>query len=383
MAEFTNNSKLKLLICIDFIYTDTAGTENQLIKLINNLDHNKYEIYLLCLKNTLWLENNKSMLNCSVTAFNYNEHNHKDTRNLLVMWKTIKHMKTVKPDIVISFFKVSYILGVIAARLAGIKYIISTRRDYGLWIDAKGIYLLKFANRFVHSIITNSYKVKELTCLVEKYDSDKVHVIYNGLDFNEFENESNTIVADKIAYGIPANNKVVGILAGLRPMKHHDCFFKAAKRVLYLRQDVSFVIIGDGILRPYLENYTKELGIEENTHFLGWQNNISRFLSFFDIGVNCSSNEGLSNAIMEYMAKGVPCIVSDAGGNTELISNNVNGFVFPLDDDYTLANLIVTLLNERNKCCEFALKSRLKIKSNMTVEKMITEYERYLTSLLS
>jgi L-malate glycosyltransferase len=70
-------------------------------------------------------------------------------------------------------------------------------------------------------------------------------------------------------------------------------------------------------------------------------------LELIDIGVNRSSMEGLSNAIMEYMASGVPCIVSNAGGNPELIENGVNGYTFELDNTSELANHIINLLDNK------------------------------------
>ena len=360
---------------IDFIYGSTGGTENQLIKLMNNLDHEKFELYLLCLRDTPWLEENRSKLKCTVAAFNYNEFNHAAPRNLMVFWKTVNHMKKVRPDIVVIFFKIRYILGVLAARLAGVKSIISTRRDYGLWLDDRSIYALRFANRFLRGIITNSQQVKELTCLKEHFDRSNVHVIYNGIEADKFRQFSGPDISLKASLGIPLSNKVVGIVAGLRPMKRHKTFLLAASKVLEIRRDVNFLIIGDGTLRGELENHAAELDIKENVHFLGWQHDIVRYLSIFDIGVNCSMNEGLSNAIMEYMAAGVPCIVSDAGGNRELLHNGDNGLVFPLDDHHELVRCIEALLADEATRKTFIDRSRRRIEEHFSIENMIAAYE--------
>jgi glycosyltransferase involved in cell wall biosynthesis len=379
--DFAAN-KVKLMFCIDFIFGSTEGTENQLIKMINNLDHNKYEIFLLCLRNTPWLEENKLRLKCSVTAFNYNESNHKDPRNLISIWKTVKHMKEVKPDIVIVFFKVSYFLGVVAARLAGVKSIISTRRDYGLWYDDKSLHVLRIINRLLQGIITNSQQVKDLTCSKEHIDPAKVHVIYNGIEAEVFCFPSGPDLLLKESTGIPLNNKVIGLTAGLRTMKNHKTFLYAAKRVLEVKADVSFVLIGDGHLREELENYAKDLAIRQSVYFLGWQTDVPRYLSFFDIGVNCSSMEGLSNAIMEYMASGIPCIVSDAGGNSELIKNGDNGYTFTVGDGDALAELILSLLQDDQKQKNFATRSKTIVQNHMTIQAMISSYEKYFDKIV-
>lgn len=382
MANNSMTKKIKLMFCIDYIDGSTGGTENQLIKLINYLNHEKYDLYLLCLRNTPWLEENKSKLKCTVTAFNYNELSHGDFRNFISFWMAVNHMKKVIPDIMIVFFPTSYILGVIAARLAGVKIIMSTRRDYGLWLENKGIYALRLSNRFVHGIITNSQKVKELTCLKEHYDRSKVRVIYNGIEAERFSHSSDTDLSLKASIGIPLSNKVIGIVAGLRPMKHHATFLNAAKRVLKIISDVSFVLIGDGPLRGELGKYATYLGIGKSVHFLGWQTDIPRYLSLLDIGANCSANEGLSNAIMEYMAAGVPTIVSDAGGNTELIEHGVNGYVFELDDDTQLAEYIISLLKDKDTSNLFSSRSKEIMKERFGIDKMLNEYDILFTNLL-
>jgi glycosyltransferase involved in cell wall biosynthesis len=176
---------------------------------------------------------------------------------------------------------------------------------------------------------------------------------------------------------------VVGIVAGLRPMKQHKTFIRAACRVLEANPNVEFVVVGDGPLRDELETFTADLGINGRIHFVGWQGNVYRFLSIFDIGVNCSANEGLSNAIMEYMACGVPCIVSRAGGNEELIENGVNGHTFELGNDAELARLILTLLEDTKKQEEFAGESRRIIRTRFGMDSMIRNYDSYFDRILT
>jgi len=382
MKCLRNDKKIRLMLVIDFIYSMTGGTENQIAKLINNLDGDKYELYLVCLKNTPWMVAKSGELKCKVKAFNYTVFNHKDPRNIISFLGMIKYIKKVNPDIVITFFKTSYILGVLAARLAGVQNIISTRRDYGLWLDDRSIHLLRFANRFVRGIITNSYKVKELTNKSEGFDDSKISVIYNGINSNHFERDRNAEKALKESLGIPAHHNVVGIIAGLRPMKRHRTFLKAAKRVLRYRNDIDFVIVGDGPLRKDLETIASALEIGNDIHFVGWQEDVGPFLSVFDIGVNCSANEGFSNAIMEYMTYGVPCIVSDAGGNPELVEHGINGYTFELDNDEELANQIIGLLDNKERQKEFVSKSKQKILEQLTLEKMIDAYDKYFTQIL-
>ena len=110
----------------------------------------------------------------------------KNPINIFLFILMVMHIARVRPDIVMTFFPLSNILGVIASRLAGSNTIISTRRDYGLWLNKWRIYPLRFANMFVKRIITNSNKVKELVSVEEKFDSSRIDVICNGLEVGSF-----------------------------------------------------------------------------------------------------------------------------------------------------------------------------------------------------
>ena len=381
MTGHKRSKKIKVIFMIDFLYGLSGGTENQLVKIMKNLEKNKYDIYLVTLQDTQWVRNNMRNLNCRIMTYNIEKL--KNPINILVFIRLVKYIRKVKPDIVVTFFPLSNILGVIAAKLAKVDTIISTRRDYGLWLDKKSVYFLRFANVFVKGIVANSRKVKELTSVEEKFDSSKIHVIYNGVEVNNVNPYAVKGSLLKKELGIATHSKVVGIVGNLRPMKRHRTFIKAAKQVSRIRNDVDFLIVGDGPLRKNIEALTAELGIEKQIHFVGRQENVLPFLSIFDIGVNCSSNEGLSNAIMEYMAYGVPCIAARAGGNSELIENGINGYTFSLDDDEELAELILSLLDDRESKREFASKSKDIILKQLTLDRMIREYDTYFTQMLA
>lgn len=385
-GSIQDKTKIRILFMIDFFYgLKEGGTENQFIKLIQHLDQSRYEPLLLTLRKTQWIADNEKRLNCSVTS--YDLWKIKNPMNIITVMRIIRYMKAVKPHIVITFFPLSNIIGVIAAKLAGVPRIISTRRDYGLWFNAifRGDgFFLKFANKFVDGIIANAYCVQELASLKEHFDKEKIKVIYNGINMENFErngqhNDNNI----KVSFGIPQDSKVVGIVANLLPMKRHLTLLNAAKHVLSRRRDIHFLLVGGGPLKNDLELYAHELGIEKNVHFGGSHDNVLPFLGVVDIGVNCSANEGLSNAVMEYMASGIPCIVSNAGGNPELVQDGVNGYVFELGNAEHLAARILGLLEDPEKQKEFAKKSREIIATRFTLERMIADYDNYFTRSLS
>jgi glycosyltransferase involved in cell wall biosynthesis len=373
------NNRIKIAYIIDFLDTNMAGTENQLIKMINGIDQNKFTVHLICLFNHPWFEKNAAQLHCTSAVFNIRHFT--KPRTYLDILKLIKHLKDYKPHIVHTFFPVSNIVGVLAATIAGVESIISSRRDYGEWMTKRYLAATRIANRFVDKVIANSNEVKHLTEKEEKIKNGKLQVIYNGLDLEKFIDIKRDHDLQK-RLRIPAGNKVIGIVANFRPMKHHYTFINAASEILKRRKDVHFLLVGNGPMMHENQTLGHKLNIIDKLHFVGKQENISTFISIMDIGVNCSEREGLSNAIMEYMAAGVPCIVSNSGGNRDLITHNMHGYTFDLDDYQTLARLILDLLGDETTRRRFIMKSREKIERGMGLNAMLSNYEALYTDLV-
>lgn len=372
---------IQLLFVIDFLYTSCAGTETQLLRLIRNLNQDRFHVRLVSLRDTEWIRQNAPALPCPVKT--YNVEKLKNPLTMVQFLHLTQYMKACRPDIVMTFFPLSNIAAVLAARLARVPVILSTRRDYGLWLNPWTLPLLRLANRFVIGIVVNSKSVQSLTSKMERVNPSIIRVIYNGLDLIDIRSLKESAPPLRSSLGIPRGHFVVGIVANLRPMKRHKTLLKAAARILRARKDVHFVLVGEGPLRNELETTARDFGISHSCHFVGRQENVSPFLSIFDIGVNCSANEGLSNAIMEYMACGIPCVVSRAGGNPELIEHGVNGYTFELDDDRSLAELILRLLDDPETCFRFSERSKEIVLNRMTTERMVKQYEDYFCHLLA
>jgi len=373
------NGKIKLTYMIDVLDTNLAGTENQLIKMINGVDKRKFAVELICFSDHPWFQANKATLDCTTRIFPMARF--KKPATYLNFIKLVNYLRRAKPDVVHTFFPVGNIIGVLASRLAGVKVIISSRRDYGEWMSPKYLFFTKLANRFVTSIIANSKAVRELTIEKEAPGEGKVGVIYNGID-PDFCKGLRRDDGLRKSLKIPEGNLVAGIIANFRPMKHHHTFIMAASEVLKTRRDVTFLLIGSGRLKAEMERLVDELKVGDNVIFPGSQRDVLPYLSIMDVGVNCSEGEGLSNAVMEYMCAGVPCVVSRAGGNPDLIDDGVNGLTFDIDDYKTLASAILKLFGDEVARGRLVAEARRKIEREMALGVIISRYEELYSGLV-
>ncbi|MDY6894517.1 MAG: glycosyltransferase [Thermotogota bacterium] len=374
-----NENKISVLFIIDRIYRGIGGTETQLLRIINGLDKEKFDVKLLVLMKSPWYEENHMRYKNHLAYIPIYKF-----KNIITYYHIIKlvyFIKKYKPHIVHTFFPISNVVGVIAARLAGTRVVISSRRDFGEWITPVILFFTKIANLFVSKIVTNSFAVKKLTTEKEGVNSNKIEVIYNGLNLELFRSKVKESKGDiRKDLNIPFGNLIIGTVANMRLMKRLDTFLFAAKEVIKMRKDVIFIIVGTGPEESRLRRVANDLNIGEFVYFAGRQYDISKYISKFDIAVNCSEKEGLSNTIMEYMAAGIPTIVSDAGGNPELIKDNINGLTFRIGDYKHLASKIEMLLQNMELKSEFKQNS-LKILQSLDNNNMLRNYEQFYQKL--
>ena len=367
--------KIKIAYLVDFYRTDNAGTEKQLMLLLQHLPREQFEICLISIQRSPFLEALAGRLpDIKVVILDGDSD---ISRSLPALIKLFFLLKKIKPDILQTFFPAANSFGVLVGRLAGVPLIISSRRDLGYWYTKKDLLLTRMANLFVKRILVNSQAVKEQTIQLEKFSADKIKVIYNGIDLADFA------AIRKRKNQTP----VVAIIANLnRPVKRVDLFIQAAAMVYQRYPDTLFWIFGEGPLRSSLEELTNKLGMNSHIVFWGRPNNLIELLGQIDIGVNCSDSEGFSNAIMEYMAAGKPTVATRVGGNYELISHQKNGILVSPDDHISLANSIGYLIGNKVWASKMGINSRRVIKENFNIEKLIDsviEFYRSLTSGIS
>lgn len=336
---------IKIAFVINTIYSPTGGTEKQLLLLLKNLDRSRFSPVLCVVHSSDWLEKEFDL--CPVYTMNIQSYRSLGT--LGRFWKFVRYLKSEQFDIVHTLFQDGIRIGIPAAKLAGIKTIIAVRRNQGYWMTPLDLKIMKFLNRWVDLIIANSHDTRQWTAEVEGFPLAKVKVIHNGIELEPFRAlPADTRQQYRAQLGITPDAPVVGIVANLRPVKSIDVFIRSAQLVATAFSATHFVIVGDGDQEDALKLLAKELGIAENVHFLGRRTDILPLLKMFDVGVLTSSSESFSNAIVEYLAAGLPVVCTEVGGAREAIEEGVNGFVVPVGDYEKLSTMLIKTLAEGN-----------------------------------
>jgi glycosyltransferase involved in cell wall biosynthesis len=144
---------------------------------------------------------------------------------------------------------------------------------------------------------------------------------------------------------------------------------------------VRFVLVGDGAQRAHFEQQVARLGLTDNFLFLGSRADIPDILAACDIAVLPSRAEGLSNALLEYLAAGLPTIASRVGGNSELVEDGVSGFVVPPDSE-ALGTALLKMLRDPGLMRRFGERGREFVAQNFSFERLVREVDALYTDLL-
>lgn len=154
-------------------------------------------------------------------------------------------------------------------------------------------------------------------------------VILNGVDLTRFGSGGDRPEAVRDRLGLADTDVVFGLVAAFRPEKNHAQLVDAVAQLRAAGVPAKALFVGDGPTRPSVEERARAQGIEEHVLFTGEQADVRPFIRASDAGVLCSpQSETFSLAALEFLASGVPMVMSDVGGASEIVQHGINGYLF-------------------------------------------------------
>ncbi len=174
--------------------------------------------------------------------------------------------------------------------------------------------------------------------------------------------------------GWPEDSYVAGFIGRLATQKRVEDLIFAVETLRQTRPRLRLLLIGDGPQRDRLEQFVRAVGCWDHVRFLGHQAETASWLQLMDVFCLASSFEGMSNSVMEAMAAGKPCLVSDIPPNRELVVQGETGFLAPLGDRVAYMQFLRKLMDEPDVGLQLGAAGRVRMETEFSIAKMVERY---------
>jgi glycosyltransferase involved in cell wall biosynthesis len=313
-------SRLRTLFVIDEL--DIGGTEQQILETVRRIDRDRFEPFVCCFRHGRKAQEIESL---GVPVLHEPKRLKADPGLVL---RLAALMRRERFDIVQTYLWTANTWARLAARLAGVRWVVASERNVDIWEETYKRVIGRFLARSTDRVIANSEAVRQYLLNRGGLAPDKVVTIYNGVDFDRFRTPCDPAVRRR-ELGIADDVVLAGCLARIEPAKDHATLLKAFALVSNRVPKLHLVLIGGGSEQERLKRMAHELGVGERVHFTGFRTDAAEWLQTVDISVLSSVKEGLSNTLLESMAAGKPVVATDVGGNAEVIVESETGFLVP------------------------------------------------------
>lgn len=362
---------MNILYLIDLI-EQRGGSERHLFDLAEGMLKSGHSVIVATLQGGDYLDDFKALPGINVIDLEVKRiYDLTGFRGILEIKKLLERYEI---DIIQTFHAGSDIIGPIAGKLSINKPIIlSSRRDMGYTKSLKIKLLQRYVNFIVDHILANSQEVKQAVMDQEKVTSSKISVIYNGIDFNHHMNRR--FYDDILSNYRKEGDILIGSLGNIRPVKGYDDLIEAVSLLKKDYPQMVFVVAGHGVTQAMLDRI-KYLGLSDNIFFIGGiaSDQIYTFLKTLDIYIQPSRSEGFSNSILEAMVAGLPVVVTDTGGNKEIVDHEHDGIKVRPYSPESISRGLSFIVDNPQLATGYAQKAKEKVLRQFRFETMLDKY---------
>ncbi len=212
--------------------------------------------------------------------------------------------------------------------------------------------------------------------LIEQgFPAEKITAIINGVDTERFQPVDKAAVRAQL--GLPAEGRFIGIVGRFDPNKKHLLLIEAFNQLAARLPDARLVIVGDkGAEKEKIHAAAQASAVRDRIHLAGFQPNPAPWYQALDLLAAPSIFEGLSNAVLEAMACGVPCLAHTACGNAEVITSGMDGYLAALDSRDTLAAELHRVLAGAAELARVGTRARARVTQDFSLDAMAANYAR-------
>lgn len=224
-------------------------------------------------------------------------------------------------------------------------------------------------------LIAVSRRIREMYIQQWHIPEERIEAIRNAIPMDAY-----LAVPEQVQHA-PNAGPLVTNIGRLNPQKAQRLLLDAAKLVLAQRPDAHFMIVGQGRLEDQLKEHARALGIAERVTFTGVRHDIPDILAQTDVFMLSSLWEGLPVTAVEAMAAARPVVLTDVGGNRDLVEHGLHGLIVPPGDTSALAQALVYLLGNDQLRRDMGHAARERVRRDFSMETFVHRHEALYQSL--
>lgn len=289
--------------------------------------------------------------------------------------KIRKHIKDNNIDILHCHQYTPWVYGTLAAAFTKTKVIFT---EHGRFYPDSSSWKRKLVNpvlnTFTSAVTAISEATRDALVVFECIKKSDINVVYNGI--KPLEPSTSELSALKTSLGLPKNALVFGTVARLDPIKNQSMLIEAFAEGEKCIEEAYLLIVGDGELMNSLSQQVARLGLQHKIIFTGYKPNPTNYLAIMDVFLLPSLSEGTSMTLLEAMSIGKPCIVTNAGGNPEIIAHLKTGLVTANDNQDELREALITISESENMRTSFSKNAIARFHELFHVNKMMAQYSK-------
>jgi glycosyltransferase involved in cell wall biosynthesis len=342
-----------------------GGMEKLLVEFARHADRNRFDLHFVSMTTKGCAAAEIESLGWPVTSLDV-----MPGFRPAVVFRIAKVLRGLKSDLVHTHNTKPLLYGAPAARAAGIRAVIHTRHGQGRNTTRRQSMMFKLvARQCVDRIVSVSRDSAQLAA-GQGLPEEKLITIHNGIDLSRFSLSGPRASGPAIAVG------------RLSPEKDIPTLLHAA--AIVTRQEPSFRLrlLGSGPCLQELQHLREQLGLRDHVEFAGAVNDVAAELAKSRMLVLPSLSEGISLALLEAMAVGLPTVATNVGGNPEVVLDGVTGLLIPKRSPELLADAMLKIYREPELGRAMGLAGRQRVETCFDARQMVARYEAlYLNAL--
>ncbi len=309
-------------------------------------------------------------------------------KDFLALMHLTRLLKGQKPDIVHTHSGKAGILGRVAAGRAKVPIVIhhihgpSFGPFQGNLANTVFTAAERYAAKFTTHFLCSADAMTRLYLAAGIGKPEMFTRVFSGFKVEPFAIATNDpLLRDKIR--IPRDAFVIGKIARIFPLKGHEDLLVALKRILPECPQAHLLFVGDGSLRPHIEQRIHELGLTSKVTFTGLvpPDEVPRYVGIMDCLAHLSTREALSRALPQALAAGKPVVSYDFDGANEICLDNQTGFLVKTGHENAAAERILLLARDPKLCAELGHRGQDFVRANFGVEQMVDAIHRLYVQL--